>query len=290
MLALAHDQILLRAGVVGSALSRSHCPAERPAASMPSGGPRLCRQERRVISVSRVHFEMAAEHTGGVASKYDLYWTARLGDIRGAVARAADGLPAVVTVPGLTSLGDRQSWHGVAEVRGVDITRSSMAHATSLGRTVAASGLCTPWPETTFRFTIPANGDILTINADEGRQMVWPAALRAARQEQTRPRNATAAGQAHAKSDHAHMADAAGPERFNLALDELAEIQHGRRTLRDAHGTDGWPRHGVYFFYEPGEVRVDGRDRVVRVGTHALTATSRTALWDLYRSNIRLSG
>ena len=188
-----------------------------------------------------------AEHTGGVASKYDLYWAARLGEIRSAVARAADGLSTVVTVPGLTSLGDRQSWHGVAEIRGRDAMRSSVAHATSLGRTVPVSGLCTQWPETTFRFTIAANGETLTIHADEGRQMVRPAAQEAVRQEQTPPPSAAAAGQVNTKSDHARVGDAP-VERFNLALDE---ILRGRRTLCDALGTDGWPRHGVYFFYEP---------------------------------------
>jgi hypothetical protein len=32
---------------------------------------------------------------------------------------------------------------------------------------------------------------------------------------------------------------------------------HGPRRLRDCHATDGWPPHGVYFFFEPGEVRAD---------------------------------
>ena len=44
----------------------------------------------------------------------------------------------------------------------------------------------------------------------------------------------------------------------------------------------GWPQRGVYFFFEPGEARVlsgDGQ-RVVRVGTHALTSKSRTTLWN----------
>jgi hypothetical protein len=42
-----------------------------------------------------------------------------------------------------------------------------------------------------------------------------------------------------------------------------------------------WPTRGVYFFFEPGEVRsVDpARPRIVRVGTHALTAGSNTTLW-----------
>jgi hypothetical protein len=43
-----------------------------------------------------------------------------------------------------------------------------------------------------------------------------------------------------------------------------------------------WPRRGVYFFMEETEPRSDSGDgiRVVRVGTHALTATSRTTLWN----------
>jgi hypothetical protein len=40
------------------------------------------------------------------------------------------------------------------------------------------------------------------------------------------------------------------------------------------------PSHGVYFFFERGEYRSDSGDgmRVVRVGTHALTATSKALL------------
>jgi hypothetical protein len=42
-----------------------------------------------------------------------------------------------------------------------------------------------------------------------------------------------------------------------------------------------WPKRGVYFFHEQGEYRSDTGDgpRVVRVGTHALKAGSRTKLW-----------
>jgi len=39
----------------------------------------------------------------------------------------------MVTIPDLTRLGARQSWYGVAEVRAEQMTRSSGAHATSLG-------------------------------------------------------------------------------------------------------------------------------------------------------------
>ena len=40
-----------------------------------------------------------------------------------------------------------------------------------------------------------------------------------------------------------------------------------------------WPARGVYFFFEPGEVRADGESlRVVRVGTHALKERSKSDL------------
>lgn len=71
-----------------------------------------------------------------------------------------------------------------------------------------------------------------------------------------------------------------------LLLADLREKQGGYRFLRSAHGRTDWPRHGVYFFFEPGEMREDGRTpRVTRVGTHALTETSRTTLWDRLRQH-----
>jgi hypothetical protein len=74
-------------------------------------------------------------------------------------------------------------------------------------------------------------------------------------------------------------------DRFYHLLDALAKHEEGPRRLRDCTGADGWPRHGVYFFYEDGEARADGSPRVVRVGTHALTATSGTTLWGRLRQH-----
>src|SRR6266566_1615272 len=70
--------------------------------------------------------------------------------------------------------------------------------------------------------------------------------------------------------------------RFYEILSSLAVKTGGPRCLVNCDGRMGWPQRGVYFFFEPGEVRSDtgqGR-RVVRVGTHALTASSRTTLWN----------
>lgn len=63
-------------------------------------------------------------------------------------------------------------------------------------------------------------------------------------------------------------------------LGELARRLGGPRRLRDCTKADGWPAHGVYLFFEHEETRPDGSGRVVRVGTHALTETSKTTLWN----------
>ncbi len=68
--------------------------------------------------------------------------------------------------------------------------------------------------------------------------------------------------------------------QFYEILDELRTKLGGFRHLADAHGRMGWPKRGVYFFFEPGELREDARElRVVRVGTHAVSRNSRTTLW-----------
>lgn len=53
------------------------------------------------------------------------------------------------------------------------------------------------------------------------------------------------------------------------------------RRLAECTARTGWPRRGVYFFFETGEVRSGSGDgkRVVRIGTHALNAGSGSTLW-----------
>ena len=67
---------------------------------------------------------------------------------------------------------------------------------------------------------------------------------------------------------------------YNL-LGELEARLGGKRTLADAHGRMEWPRRGVYFFFEPGELRTTSGygHRVTRVGTHALKSGAKTTLW-----------
>jgi hypothetical protein len=72
---------------------------------------------------------------------------------------------------------------------------------------------------------------------------------------------------------------AADLDRFYRLLSRLEHAIGGTRTLAECHGRLGWPARGMYFFFEPGEIRGDGNPRVTRVGTHALTATSKATLW-----------
>ncbi len=69
--------------------------------------------------------------------------------------------------------------------------------------------------------------------------------------------------------------------RFYTLLDRLEQSLGGTRTLEGSSGRQNWPLRGVYFFFEPGENRShSGRGpRLVRIGTHALNAGSRTSLW-----------
>ncbi len=68
---------------------------------------------------------------------------------------------------------------------------------------------------------------------------------------------------------------------FYKSLAQLRNRHGGLRHLRDCTGKTGWPKRGLYFFFENGEFREDGTTpRVVRVGTHAVSTGSRTTLWD----------
>ena len=74
---------------------------------------------------------------------------------------------------------------------------------------------------------------------------------------------------------------------FYSSLDELEEKLGGKRILESCHGKMNWPRSGVYFFFEPGEIRITSGEglRVVRVGTHGLKRGSNSILWKRLRQH-----
>lgn len=69
--------------------------------------------------------------------------------------------------------------------------------------------------------------------------------------------------------------------RFYEILARLEERLGGKLRLKNCMGMRGWPQRGVYFFFEENEGRRESGSgmRVVRVGTHAVTANSKSTLW-----------
>ncbi|WP_210160594.1 hypothetical protein [Methylocella silvestris] len=70
-------------------------------------------------------------------------------------------------------------------------------------------------------------------------------------------------------------------QKFYSIIARLEKGLGGARTLGSASGRLTWPKRGVYFFMEDGEVRSESGSgpRIVRVGTHALKTASGTRLW-----------
>lgn len=83
------------------------------------------------------------------------------------------------------------------------------------------------------------------------------------------------------------MSRTAHLEQFYDLLDQLEQKFGGKRHLADCNGQMGWPKRGVYFFFEPNEFRTTQADkmRVVRVGTHAVSSGSKSTLWGRLRSH-----
>ena len=71
------------------------------------------------------------------------------------------------------------------------------------------------------------------------------------------------------------------------SLIECLKTQHGGyKYLSNCSGGMDWPEKGVYFFFEPDEMRNGSTTlRVVRVGTHAVSRGSKSTLWGRLRTH-----
>lgn len=82
-------------------------------------------------------------------------------------------------------------------------------------------------------------------------------------------------------------------DSFYCQLDALKAI-NGFKRLSNCSSRSEWPKRGVYFFFELGEGRANSTAlRVVRVGTHAVSAGSKTTLWNrlsTHRGSLRGTG
>lgn len=61
----------------------------------------------------------------------------------------------------------------------------------------------------------------------------------------------------------------------------------GKRLLMEPDLRRAVPAHGIYFFFEPGEMRSDSGEghRIVRIGTHGIIEKSKANLWDRLRAH-----
>lgn len=76
--------------------------------------------------------------------------------------------------------------------------------------------------------------------------------------------------------------------RFYEILAKLDASNQQGLPLRAYSGTSKLPARGVYFFREPGEqISIcSNSSRVVRVGTHAISANSKSTLWQRLRAHL----
>lgn len=76
-------------------------------------------------------------------------------------------------------------------------------------------------------------------------------------------------------------------ERFYHLLARLEQGLGGKRVLRECTGHMDWPKRGVYFLFEPEEMRTlkKSEPRVVRVGTHMVSRRSKATLWNRLRTH-----
>ena len=76
-------------------------------------------------------------------------------------------------------------------------------------------------------------------------------------------------------------------EAFYKLLDRLEKGLGGKHLLGSCNSKMCWPNRGVYFFFEEGEYRTNAPSvqRVVRVGTHAVSRGAVSTLWGRLRTH-----
>ena len=77
-------------------------------------------------------------------------------------------------------------------------------------------------------------------------------------------------------------------ERFYTFLSQLEELEHQGQRLESYSSRSPFPLRGVYFFREPGEYRFSKPNtyRIVRIGTHAVSANSKSTLWGRLKAHL----
>ena len=81
-------------------------------------------------------------------------------------------------------------------------------------------------------------------------------------------------------------------DRFYTILSQLEALGQQGWRLDQYTGRSPFPVRGVYFFREPGEYRLAKPNslRIVRVGTHAVSANSKSTLWGRLKTHLGTRG
>jgi len=76
-------------------------------------------------------------------------------------------------------------------------------------------------------------------------------------------------------------------DEFYQLLSTLQKATGEKRMLGECDGRMDWPERGVYFLFEPAEMRTldPETERIVRVGTHMISKGSRATLWNRLRTH-----
>ena len=191
-------------------------------------------------------------------SKYYNYWNAKAPKLAQLVEDAATGKTAELDVSDIRLFGNRAAWNGLARVHGSRALKAPMAHANALANVVTGNGLCEPYDQLVFSFSInsqcrlrvSAGGEISPLPDDQSMVDV----------PRSGPRPPTLGPP--------HVDD-------NSILDPTLSCKIVHRLLARLPkftSPEAVPfNDGLYLFYEAGEVSPHlAGDRVVRVGIREL--------------------
>lgn len=254
------------ADLPGQVLSAARIRALGISESQPSYVAGIVRATRNQASIQTDPVQQNGSSVQTGTSKYDSFWSTQLAAIRTVVGRAARGEDATLDASPITAFGNRASWAGSVDVTEETATSGEMAHMASLGRLVAASGMCRAYPSMTLHFAMNSAGRLrIAVRPEPAR----PSKLRNGTGSQAQDLEATALP-ASTESPTRSM----DLNNLQLSATHACEAVHRIFSGLPAYRDPGQVqfRDGLYVFYEERErsAHVEGA-RIVRVGNHPRT-------------------
>lgn len=215
-----------------------------------------------------------------MGSKYDKYWTEMLPKINILIEEAfKTGYSRELDVSEIQNHGKRQYW-GTRVIIPPNTTKiteelSPDAHGKSLGTTIIRSGILKNRRKTLFA-RISKRGRKLYLHFETLETTCKKFSTPTQVQEKTTKQ--------FNRIKPPHFIT----EKIQTSIEELCEIIHKeleKLELRTEPPGKDTPNNGIYFWYEKGEIRQGGGQRVTRVGTHIKQNRLRDRIRQHYNSN-----